>query len=422
MRDVTMHAGEGHVGQGPAVKKKPRDPRLDFFRGAALFIILIAHMRDNWLFDYIPARFGVSDAADMFVFISGFAAAIAFGGAFVRHGWLIGLARVAYRCAQLYAAQIMMVGIIAFITALAVKLLDAPQYIDLAYLRLLFEDPQAAVIGLFTFTYIPLFLNIIPMYVIVLAMIPAAMLLARVHPLLVPATSFVLWLAANRFEINFVGDPSTGFPWYFNPLAWQLIFFAGFALSMGWIKLPQFNSRSRSRLAQGIAAAILVLGFLASYQSPVGLSALIEVYRDWVTAHSDKTYLDLLRVVHFLASAYLVITLLQGHERWLLLPVFKPIMKCGQQALPTFLAGIILAVLGGMAFDLIGTGFAQQVLVNLASFAILVGNAYLVAFFKAKPWSRPAPVPAPATASTPAPDAAQPLRAGAPTLHALVQE
>src|SRR5438094_193602 len=112
-----MRDGQMHVGQGPAVKKKPRDPRLDFFRGAALF----------------------------------------------------------------------------------------------------------------TFTYIPLFLNIIPMYVIVLAMIPAAMLLARVHPLLVPATSFVLWLAANRFEINFVGDPSTGFPWYFNPLAWQLIFFAGFA-------------------------------------------------------------------------------------------------------------------------------------------------------------------------------------------------
>jgi hypothetical protein len=393
----------------PAPKKKLRDPRLDFFRGAALFIILIAHMRDNWLFDYIPARFGVSDAADMFVFISGFAAAIAFGGAFVRHGWLIGLARVAYRCAQLYAAQIMTVAIVAFITALAVKRFDAPQYIDLAYLRLLFEDAQTAMIGLFTFTYVPLFLNIIPMYVIVLAMIPAAMLLARVHPLLVPATSFVLWLAANRFEINFVGDPSTGFPWYFNPLAWQLIFFVGFALSMGWIKPPP-----RTRALQGVAAGILVLGFLASYWSPVGLSALIEIFRDWVTAHSDKTYLDLLRVVHFLASAYLVITLLHGHERWLLLPAFKPIIKCGQQALPTFLLGIILAALGGMAFDLIGTGFAQQVVVNLASFAILVGNAYLVAFFKAKPWAKPAPAPV----------VAAPEQAAAPVapLQALVHE
>src|SRR5215813_1902099 len=139
-RDGSTATAKTAMAKTGTVKKKPRDPRLDFFRGAALFIILIAHMRDNWLFDYIPARFGVSDAADMFVFISGFAAAIAFGGAFVRHGWLIGCARVIYRCAQLYCAQIMMVGIIAFVTALAVKLLDAQQYIDLAYLRLLFED------------------------------------------------------------------------------------------------------------------------------------------------------------------------------------------------------------------------------------------------------------------------------------------
>jgi hypothetical protein len=404
-------------GRAPAVKKKPRDPRLDFFRGAALFIILIAHMRDNWLFDYIPARFGVSDAADMFVFISGFAAAIAFGGAFVRHGWLIGLARVGYRCAQLYCAQIMTVAIVAFITAAAVKLLDAPQYVDLAYLRLLFEDPQTAMVGLFTFTYVPLFLNIIPMYVVVLAMIPAAMLIARIHPLLVPAVSFVLWLAVNRFEINFVGDPSTGFPWYFNPLAWQLIFFTGFSLSMGWIRVPWSDSPSRTRALQGVAAAILVLGFLASYWSPVELLALIDVYRDWVTAHSDKTYLDLLRVIHFLASAYLVITLIRGHERLLLLPVFKPIVKCGQQALPTFLMGIILAELGGMAFDTIGTGFFAQVLVNTASFAILIGNAYLVAFFKAKPWTRPAPVPVATPVASPA--AAEPV---APAPLSLVHE
>ena len=192
--------------------KKARDPRLDFFRGAALFIILIAHMRENWLFDWIPARFGVSDAADMFVFISGYAAAIAFGGSFLRHGWLVGAARVAFRCVQLYAAQIMTVLIVAFITALAVRQLGEAHYIDLAYLRLLFEDPQQAVIGIFTLTYVPLFLNIIPMYIVVLAMIPVAMLVARVHPLLVSALSFALWALANRFEINLVGDPSTNGP------------------------------------------------------------------------------------------------------------------------------------------------------------------------------------------------------------------
>lgn len=392
--------------------KKARDPRLDFFRGAALFIILIAHMRENWLFDWIPARFGVSDAADMFVFISGYAAAIAFGGSFLRHGWLVGAARVAFRCAQLYAAQIMTVLIVAFITALAVKQLGELHYIDLAYLRLLFEDPQQAVIGIFTLTYVPLFLNIIPMYIVVLAMIPVAMLVARIHPLLVSALSFALWALANRFEINLVGDPSTNGPWYFNPFAWQLIFFVGFAISMGWIKAP-----ARSRALQGVAFGVVVLGYLASYRGPAEVSALIDVYRDWVVAHSDKTYLDPLRVIHFLATAYLAITLLQGHERVLLRPAFRVFVKCGQQALPTFLAGIIVAILGGIAFDVVGTGFAAQVVVNAASFAILIANAYLVGWFKAKPWSKPAP-----TVAAPAAQPAAAPAAALPPLRALAQE
>src|SRR5262249_38674622 len=68
----------------PSTPPAGRDARLDFFRGAALFIIFAAHVHDDWLWSIIPARFGFSDAADLFVFLSGFAASIAFGGTFVR--------------------------------------------------------------------------------------------------------------------------------------------------------------------------------------------------------------------------------------------------------------------------------------------------------------------------------------------------
>jgi hypothetical protein len=85
---------------------KTRDPRLDFFRGLAMFFIYFAHCHGNLFYNWIPARFGPSDAADLFVFVSGMTVAIAFGGTFTRQGWLIGTARVAYRCLQLYATQI----------------------------------------------------------------------------------------------------------------------------------------------------------------------------------------------------------------------------------------------------------------------------------------------------------------------------
>jgi hypothetical protein len=69
---------------------RTRDPRLDFFRGLAMLIIFVAHVPGNSWTDFIPARFGFSSAAEMFVFCSGCASALAFGSVYVRRGWRIG--------------------------------------------------------------------------------------------------------------------------------------------------------------------------------------------------------------------------------------------------------------------------------------------------------------------------------------------
>ena len=86
--------------------KRPRDPRLDFFRGIAMFIILIAHTSWNQWTLWIPARFGFSDATEIFVFCSGMASAIAFATVFDRHNWWMGTARVVHRVWQVYWAHI----------------------------------------------------------------------------------------------------------------------------------------------------------------------------------------------------------------------------------------------------------------------------------------------------------------------------
>ena len=69
------------VSSAPAAAVSGRDPRLDFYRGLAMFIILVAHIPVNAWAGWIPARFGFSDATEIFVFCSGMASAIAFGGA-----------------------------------------------------------------------------------------------------------------------------------------------------------------------------------------------------------------------------------------------------------------------------------------------------------------------------------------------------
>ena len=87
-------------------RNKIRDPRLDFFRGIAMFIIFIAHTpRDFWAL-WIPARFGFSDATETFVFCSGMASSIAFGAVFLNRGWFMGTARIIHRVWQVYWAHI----------------------------------------------------------------------------------------------------------------------------------------------------------------------------------------------------------------------------------------------------------------------------------------------------------------------------
>jgi hypothetical protein len=114
----------------------------------------------------------------------------------------------------------------------------------------------------------------------------------------------------------------------------------------------------------------------------------IDALRQWVANHSDKTYMDPMQYVHFLASAYVAVALLKGRERILLSAPLKPFFKCGQQALSIFTSGMVLSYIDGMVFDHAGTGALVQILVNGLSFFLLFAIAYGVAWFKAAPWKR----------------------------------
>jgi hypothetical protein len=391
--------------------KPARDPRLDFFRGSAMFIIFIAHCRGNFLWDWIPARFGMSDAADMFVFLSGYAASIAFGGTFVRAGLLLGTGRILLRCWQLYIGHLALFLAIACACVLGSRwYADGGSYVELLEIQRFFTDTETTLVELLSLRYVPHYFDILPLYMVVLAMVPVAMLIAGIHPLLVVAASATLYLVTVTFQIDFVADTAEGRGWYFNPLAWQLIFFTGFALGRGWIRTP-----APSRALVGAASGYLLLGLAISLPAVFETVPPIDWARVWIKEHSDKTYLDLLQYFHFLAQAYLVVLLLRGREQVLLSPMLRPMVKCGQQALSVFLSGMVVSQIGGMIFDHEGTGPATQLLVNGVGFALLVGIAYTVAWFKAAPWKRrlePAPaLPAPTPVPEPELMALEPLPA-----------
>ena len=380
----------------PILANQGRDPRLDFFRGSAMFIIYIAHCRGNFLWDYIPARYGISDAADMFVFLSGMAASIAFGGTFVRHGMLLGTVRILYRCWQLMVGHLGVFFVCAAVIVLG-KWWFPGDYIALAQLQHFFNDTQSALIGLFTLTYVPHYFDILPVYIVVLAMVPLAMLLARLHPMAVIAASIALYAVAVSLNLNLPAHADDQPFWYFNPFAWQLIFFSGFVLGRGWIKVPL-----DSRALLGGSVVVLLLGLAISLPAVFTRLPVVDALRLWIADHSDKTNLDLLQYLHFLASAYVAVVLLRGREQVLLTPWLRPFVKCGQQALAIFLTGMVLSIVGSMAFDQAGNGAAMQLVVNGLSFGALFAVAYGVAWIKTTPWKQ-LPVPAVATLAAPAP-------------------
>lgn len=361
---------------------KKRDPRLDFFRGVAMLIIFIAHVPNNLWGSYIPARFGWSDAAEMFVFCSGYAAAIAFGGTFIRAGFWYGLARVLNRIWQLYTSHILIFFLILALCIAGTEFLDTRNYVNFLNLGYFTNVTPDALLGLVTLTYVPNYFDILPMYMGVLLLIPVAMLLARVHPWLPLVGAFALWSANWMLDGGLPAHPKhPHLEWFFNPMGWQILFLTGFALSRGWVKAPPIKP---SLIILALVFVVISIPF-AHWPTWTRIPGYEEI-RDVLKPYRSKTDYDLLRYFHFLCLAYLAIAFVKGHEHFLEANWAKPILKVGQQALPVFLLNMWLAQLAGMALDVGGRSVAFVSLINLIGLACVVGFAYLVSWIKSNPW------------------------------------
>jgi hypothetical protein len=67
---------------------KGRDLRLDLFRGLANWQVFINHIPNNILNWITTENYGFSDAADLFVFISGFTASFVYARIMLERGTL----------------------------------------------------------------------------------------------------------------------------------------------------------------------------------------------------------------------------------------------------------------------------------------------------------------------------------------------
>lgn len=368
-----------------------RDIRLDFFRGLGMFIILVAHITNNPWTLYIPARFGFSDATEMFIFCSGMASAVAFGAVFSRAGFFMGLLRVVFRIWEIY-----WVHIATFMLTLAAMFiinrtgLFSRDEINALNLVPFLKASGNQVIGLFTLTYVPNYFDILPMYIVILALIPLMIAVSRIHVYVALIASVVLWLISTTTNFNLPAEywfsNNSTRQWFFNPFAWQLVFFTGFAFMSGWLPSPP-----RSRTLALVAVAIVLISLPFAWHLTIGASEFIKAWRgDWRIL-IDKTDFGLLRYVHFLALAYLAWLAAGKTGETLTRTPFmasltRILTRVGQQSLAVFASSIVLARILGAMLNELGSGFWAALFVNVLGFFLIYGVATIATFFKSEPW------------------------------------
>jgi hypothetical protein len=384
---------------------KGRDLRLDLFRGFANWQVFINHIPNN-IFNWVTTlNYGFSDAADLFVFISGFTASFVYARIMLDRGTVIGSTRILRRTWQIYVAQVFLFCIYAAgIGYLAIEYHD-PNLDNIYNVHVFFEHPAHMLAAVLTLRYKPLNMDVLPLYVALMLVFPPILWAMIRKPNLVAIASVLLYLAARYFDWNVPSYPSG--VWYFNPFCWQLYFVLGawFALGGAAESLPLI--KSRSLLILGTAYLIFALIMTLAGLIP----ELRAVLPDWLYGAfnpNDKTNLAPYRVLHLAIIVLLVTRFMPRDWPGLQWRVFKPAIICGQQSLQTFCAGIFLSFAAYFFIYETSNAIWVQILVNVVGITILT----LLAWYRTwsarvdKPMPRPetlAPPPGSSNTRVPAP-------------------
>lgn len=380
----------GHLAAGPvspsvptpmlALAKGQRELRLDLFRGLALWLIYIDHVSPDLLTWATIRNYGFSDAAEVFIFISGFTAALVYGRATFEAGFVIGTARVLRRVWQIYAAHLLLFLVlmaeIAFVTSVSEK---PAFYIQEMEVGEFFRQPGSEIIQALFLRFRPLNMDVLPLYVVLMAFLPLVLLVARLHRDLPLACSVALYILTLQYDLHLSTYPD-GF-WSFNPYAWQLLFVFGAWCALGGGKRlsPILESRAVFWLAVAYLCAALFVTMTWYYPS---LETLIPGWLARLIYPINKTDFDILRFAHFLALAVVVLRFVPADWAGLRSAWARPLILCGQYSLQIFALGVALSFAGYALLMELDAGAVLHVLVGAAGILTLYSVALVFSWYK----------------------------------------
>ena len=357
-----------------------RDLRLDFFRGVSLILIFIDHVPENILSYFTLQAVAFFDAAEVFIFISGFTAALVYGRRLVSKGALYASAQVLRRAWQLYVAHIFLFVLFIAEVSYSATAFKNPMYNEEMRVADFLDEPHIAVIKALLLEFQPTFLDILPLYILMLVIFPVILLGMRRHWLWVLVPSAIIYFAVQIFDITVPAYPEPHV-WYFNPLAWQFLFVAGAVLgNSSWDE----GFARVLRLAYPVAAGVFV--------AALAVKVSWTIHGVWETFPGlflrelwpvNKNNLSPLRLVPFFALVLLVATLVPRQARFLGSAAARPLVLCGQQSLEIFCLSILLSALGHFILSEYNSAIVVQLAVNAAGIVAMCLTAAMIDWYKA---------------------------------------
>lgn len=357
-----------------------RDIRLDLFRGLALWFIFLDHIPTNIVSWLTVRNYGFSDATEIFVFISGYTAVIAYGRMLDREGWPRTAARIYRRVWQLYVAHILL--FVAFTAQIAWVSIarDAPALIEEMELLGLGQNPYRAILEAALLKFRPVNLDVLPLYIVLLAAFPWVLPVLVRWPWAVIAVSVALYVVTCRYNWSLPAYPDEKV-WYFNPMAWQVVFHVGAACAVFGPGLSRLD-RYRTPLTVLAVAFVLFAALIALSWQYNPLERLIPAWVGRIIYPIDKTNIDILRFLHFLAIAWLVRIAVPIDAPALKWPIWQPLRRCGEASLLIFCIGTFLALSGQVIVGHYEESIVSQIVVSVVGIAIMCAAAYIAAWFK----------------------------------------
>ena len=326
---------------------------IDFWRGFALVTIFINHVPGLYFERFTYRNFSLSDSAELFVFLAGWSLRLQIEGAAASLTAGQIFFRLCGRAVTVYIAQLVITEIALALLAGSSILFDAPFLLDWHNAAAVFNQPVEAYVGLVLLLHQLGYFNILPLYVVLMALAPFIALTFRYAPQLLLPASLAIYVAVLATGFNLPTWPVEG-TWFFNPLAWQLIFVTGFVLAgratfigqlvrayrwpVFWIGLP-------------IVLLGLIIGLTHFSPSPSGVPQpkLFFVF--------DKTFLSPARYLHMLALAAVFAGCFPAINR--VLPRSSAYFSLlGRNSLNVFCIGSLLSLAGQIIRFAYGGSFA----------------------------------------------------------------